>query len=497
MKHIKPKIEVSIPLESVNYDYILNKFEENTGVCVVADGNKNKGILSNEWAKYLCEKTPFAPIISLSGLEVFIETIWEEFYETAKDTINDNFQLSAFEKQGSLSTYTACWFRQDEDKTFYNWISYGNSTVLVYDKENDELFVPNFGNSILDFIKNTGLINWKEESLIKDCFYRNNEMQLKNNSNIIIASDVVAEFLVLSYLIIKSKNDDYWEQLLSIMKSNDKLCDYVFNNRNAYAYSDFRELLAIFENEINNDTISDFIGTLQSKNQIAKDDISLHIIEYNQNYPDYLTKHQAVVNKTYTAPTVKYKPVVKKHTFTDKEEYKNNKEAIIDCLLDNKVFKLYHFTDYKNIESIKKLGGLYSWDYMLENNIYIPMSGGGQLSRMLDCRYGLENYVRTSICKNHPMMYVALNEGRISNPVILEIDPQIASLKDTLYSNMNATKTGHHSGGSISDLKKIRFNICLNSSYRSLSDSEKSYYQAEIMVKQFIPEKYILNLHQL
>ena len=33
----------------------------------------------------------------------------------------------------------------------------------------------------------------------------------------------------------------------------------------------------------------------------------------------------------------------------------------------NNVEKLYHFTDRENLESIKKNGGLYSWDFCEKN----------------------------------------------------------------------------------------------------------------------------------
>jgi hypothetical protein len=143
---------------------------------------------------------------------------------------------------------------------------------------------------------------------------------------------------------------------------------------------------------------------------------------------------------------------------------------------------------------IKKIGGLYSWDYMERKGFNIPKPGGDQLSRMLDQRYGLHNYVRTSFCSNHPMMYVARNQGRIDDPIILEIDPAIVTLKSTLFSNMNATRTGHHKGSGLGDLKKIKFDVCTQRNHFNLSDEDKPYYQAEVMVFEFIPVKYIMNL---
>ena len=45
-----------------------------------------------------------------------------------------------------------------------------------------------------------------------------------------------------------------------------------------------------------------------------------------------------------------------------------------------------------------------------------------ELSRNLDAKAGLEDYVRLSFCSNNPMMHVARKEKRISNPVLLRIE---------------------------------------------------------------------------
>ena len=97
----------------------------------------------------------------------------------------------------------------------------------------------------------------------------------------------------------------------------------------------------------------------------------------------------------------------------------------------NNVEKLYHFTDRENLESIKKNGGLYSWDFCEKNNLSISKPGGDELSRSLDKRYGLENYVRLSFSRNHPMMHVAKSQNRINNPIILEIDPEVIFWKNS------------------------------------------------------------------
>lgn len=116
--------------------------------------------------------------------------------------------------------------------------------------------------------------------------------------------------------------------------------------------------------------------------------------------------------------------------------------SIASLLRQKGITKLYHFTDRANIQSIIDNGGLYSWKACDNMGISIKKPGGSPTSRSLDQYRGLENYVRLSFTRNHPMMYVAQNDGRISNPVILEIDLSVVELSTTKFSDRNATKNG-------------------------------------------------------
>jgi len=161
---------------------------------------------------------------------------------------------------------------------------------------------------------------------------------------------------------------------------------------------------------------------------------------------------------------------------------------------ENGINKLYHFTDRDNLESIIKNGGLYSWKDCEDKGITIVKPGGGDLSRSLDKRDGLEYYARLSFVPDHPMMFVAMDDGRISNPVVLEINIEVALWEDSLYADRNMTKNGANVGNTLNDLKSIHFNIFKGHRYFDMDDEDKMYYKAEVLVKNFIPLKYITNI---
>lgn len=172
-------------------------------------------------------------------------------------------------------------------------------------------------------------------------------------------------------------------------------------------------------------------------------------------------------------------------------EKKDRSQDFEQILKNNGVRCFYHFTDKRNIISIKKVGGLLSWHYCKSNNIQIPYQGGDVDSENLDKLHGLEDFVRLSFCDDHPMAW-RLKKGGYEL-VLLKVEIDVAWMKDTLFSNMNATDNLHSHGGEISDLQKIKFNATKRH-YVSRSDDDFKYHQAEVMVKTFIPVKYIMNI---
>lgn len=173
---------------------------------------------------------------------------------------------------------------------------------------------------------------------------------------------------------------------------------------------------------------------------------------------------------------------------------KSNWQEYQDVLKQYGITKLYHFTDRDNLESIIKNGGLYSWADCEAKGIKIPKPGGNMSSRQLDSRDRLQHFVRTSFTKDHPMMYAAMNAGRISNPVILEIDPEVVMWEHSLYTDCNATKNGRRLGEGLDDFKTIHFHSVKARNQFALDEDERPFFQAEVLVENFIPLKYITNI---
>ncbi len=160
-------------------------------------------------------------------------------------------------------------------------------------------------------------------------------------------------------------------------------------------------------------------------------------------------------------------------------------EEVLEYLGERGIRTLYHFTDRKNIDEIIRTGGLYSWDYLDRAGRVIPRPGSSESSRSLDKRKGLENYVRLSFVREHPMMYKAKSEGRISDPIILEVDVDVVRFPGVLFSDRNAVANNAKIRPGVEGLNNLRFDILRRGRWNS--EDEKALVQAEVLVSQMVP----------
>jgi hypothetical protein len=128
-----------------------------------------------------------------------------------------------------------------------------------------------------------------------------------------------------------------------------------------------------------------------------------------------------------------------------------------------------------------------SASHLLKSSIPAKLNSD-DLSRKLDAKAGLENFVRLSFCSNHPMMHVAKKEGRISDPVILKIDLDALLRPGILFCDVNATKRG----ASLADRPNhVRFDVVKAQSVFAVPTAVRDFYQAEVLIPSPLPPELI------
>ncbi|MBL3554052.1 DarT ssDNA thymidine ADP-ribosyltransferase family protein [Rhodovulum sulfidophilum] len=103
---------------------------------------------------------------------------------------------------------------------------------------------------------------------------------------------------------------------------------------------------------------------------------------------------------------------------------------------------VYHFTDESNFEKIDELG-LVSKQRMRNENWWPNATGGNQWSHDQDRVRGIDPYVSLCFTSNHPMQYLAHNDGRLPNPRYLVIDPEVLRIPGVMvaFGVANANET--------------------------------------------------------
>lgn len=157
---------------------------------------------------------------------------------------------------------------------------------------------------------------------------------------------------------------------------------------------------------------------------------------------------------------------------------------------------LYHFTDLRNVSSIRELGGLYSLVKLNEMGVKVPAPGGNEWSHEADEAKGLDRFVHLCFKDQHPMEFRAHQEGRITS-VFLQIDPEVLAMAGVMFAGDVSNKSGVtvHSIEEAKDL--IDFEVLYNKlDWRDpkIKERLKQAKKCEILVPDFIPLELIRNL---
>lgn len=83
---------------------------------------------------------------------------------------------------------------------------------------------------------------------------------------------------------------------------------------------------------------------------------------------------------------------------------------------------LYHFTDGRNLASIRT-HGLLSSATSAQLKIRVAAPGGDEISLASARKAGIDGYVSLAMTDSHPMSYVAERSGRIKDVKYLRIEP--------------------------------------------------------------------------
>ena len=159
--------------------------------------------------------------------------------------------------------------------------------------------------------------------------------------------------------------------------------------------------------------------------------------------------------------------------------------------------RLYHFTDRRNLDSIRAQGGLRPLSDLLKSGVKIPAPGGNQWSRDADGLRNLGNYVHLCFRSNHPMEYIARQDGRIGDSIFLEIHPSVMQFRDVMFTPDVSNKAGVQAVSIADAAELIDFEVLYTRtdwSDQTIQQRLKQVEKYEVLVPCQIPLTHIRNI---
>lgn len=180
---------------------LLNTSGEQFARFVICDGAGGAGVFSGDWAKYLCFSIPEKPDVIKDNSRDWFLKIAEQFHDNviASKNLSDLVLSKKVYNDGSYSTFCVCWIDTLNNRIHYSGIG---DTIMFTFLKTEQLYelkalFPIEKNR--HFNQNPELVNWiipleKELPVCED--------YLDNKFNIVIASDSLANWIILNIHLI-------------------------------------------------------------------------------------------------------------------------------------------------------------------------------------------------------------------------------------------------------------------------------------------------------
>jgi len=164
-----------------------------------------------------------------------------------------------------------------------------------------------------------------------------------------------------------------------------------------------------------------------------------------------------------------------------------------------KIDGIWHFTDKSNLDSIQKHGGLFPLKVLNDKGIEIPVPGGNEWSQDADKHKGLDNYVHLCFVDNHPMLFLAVQEKRIQNPIWLKVDASVMLAPEVKFTSEVSNKSGVRLLNHSEAVSEIDFEILLPPFVEwrgkpDIHDRRNAAEKSEILIPDIVPIDEILEV---
>ncbi|WP_455944331.1 hypothetical protein [Leyella stercorea] len=231
----------------------------------VSDGAGGGGIYADKWSAHLVDKLPTQPILTFAGLDAWVKSIWEPFYNECEAMAKaaGGMVLNKFYDEGSFATLAAIWYSSES----CHWMAYGDSVAFCYNPD-DDILQHSFGH-LRDFGNPPYLINCKDE--LSENGFKSGTFETSKNSIIFCTSDALAHYILMMYEL--SHCSAFADELQEAERTGTRESSFIKNASSA-KFDFCKDVLLELMNCENPDTFEKHISKLLKNKLIALDDYS-------------------------------------------------------------------------------------------------------------------------------------------------------------------------------------------------------------------------------
>jgi hypothetical protein len=156
--------------------------------------------------------------------------------------------------------------------------------------------------------------------------------------------------------------------------------------------------------------------------------------------------------------------------------------------------EIWHFTDKKNIQSINTHGLLSLTESRVKLGT-IPAPGGNQWSHEADHIKGVDQYVHLAFLKDHPMLFIAKQDGRVANPVWLKISTETLAHPNIRYTLDVSNKAGVQLLTAQEAINHLDFEVLFTRTDwkdPKIKERRRVALKSEILIPNYVPLNMIL-----
>lgn len=197
--------------EQVNEDAAIAK--EN--LIAVSDGAGGGGIYAERWSKYLLNRLPATPLRSFEELDLWIDGIWEPFYNECEGLAKreGGLLLDKFYDEGSFATLAAIWIAGDKAP----WLAYGDSVAFCYNTATCNL--THSFTKLSDFNRPPHLLNYNSPLHPEGC--KCGDFDIDDNCILFCTSDALAHYIIMMYEL--QHPETFADEIRSAIEAETKL----------------------------------------------------------------------------------------------------------------------------------------------------------------------------------------------------------------------------------------------------------------------------------